>query len=626
MITLRNITLQRGQSILLSDINWTIHAQQRIGLIGKNGAGKSSLFALLMGKLHADQGDLDISRELKIAHVEQETPGLQTSALHYVLQGDAELSHLQEQLAHAEQLNDGTQIAILHDALSKIDAYTAPARAAQLLAGLGFSTGEQQKSVAEFSGGWRVRLNLAKALMCRSDILLLDEPTNHLDLDAVLWLEQWLIHYQGTLLIISHDRDFLDRTINIIAYLAHQTIELYKGNYSDFERQRAAQLELQQATYEKQQKHVAHLRSFVDRFRAKASKARQAQSRLKAIEKLDLVAAVQKESPFYFEFKKPKQCPNPLLVIDDAQIRYGEKIILDHIQFSIAPKERVAILGPNGAGKTSLIKLLAGEIHPSRGTREASPGLKIGYFAQHQVDHLHLSESPLQHLERLAQNETPVELRKYLGSFGFVGDRVFEPVKLFSGGEKSRLALALLIWQQPNLLLLDEPTNHLDLEMRQALTLALQEFEGAMILVTHDRFLVRTTVDQLMLAASGEIKPFDGDLDDYQQWLFDFRRSTESTTSEKTGVSRKNQRQEDAKRRELLRPLTQQIKQLELELDKSHRELTAIEAALGDPALYEPQNKSTLQDTLLTQASLKKQIESIENAWLTACEKRDELP
>lgn len=627
MISLRNITVRRGSSVLLEDVNWVIYPQQRIGLIGSNGSGKTSLFALILGKLAADKGDLTVNRQIKFAHVAQETPAYSKSALDYVLDGDEELRQLETELQVAENAHDGLRMGELHEKLSIIDAYTAPARAAQLLAGLGFSQDEQQKSVSDFSGGWRVRLNLAKALMCRSDVLLLDEPTNHLDLDAVLWLEQWILKYPGTLLLISHDRDFLDQTVNQIAHISHQKLQVYTGNYSTFEKTRAAELLLQQAAYEKQQKHIAHMQSFVDRFKAKASKARQAQSRLKAIERMDLVCAVQTESAFQFSFQPPLQCPTPLLQLHKAKVAYGEKVVLSDLTFSITPKERIAILGPNGAGKSSFIKLLAGELEPASGVREVSSGLKIGYFAQHQVDHLHLQDTPLQHLRRLAERTPETDLRKFLGSFGFTGDDVNDPVQRFSGGEKSRLALALIVWQRPNLLLLDEPTNHLDLEMRNALSIALQEYEGAMILVSHDRFLVRTTTDQLLLVANGKLQNFDGDLNDYQKWLMDFRKQRTldfSLPAQGSELSRKEQRKQDALEREKRKPLLQKISRLEAQMEKLNKQMTHITEQLADPFIYEAKNKSRMQQCLLDQAMCKKELSQLENEWLQACEERDQ--
>jgi ATP-binding cassette subfamily F protein 3 len=616
MITLRDITIRRGPNILLENVNWTIYSKQRIGIIGANGSGKSTLFALLLQTFHADTGDLDLPRRLKLAHVAQETPSEKKSALDFVLDGDTELRDLEGKLLEAEEKNDGMRIAELYEQLGAIDGYTASSRAATLLNGLSFSHEEQQKPVSSFSGGWRVRLNLAKALMCRSDMLLLDEPTNHLDLDAVLWLEQWLIKYSGTLLLISHDRDFLDTTIDHIAHLSNRHLKMYSGNYSTFESLQAADLLLRQATYTKQQKQLAHMHDFVERFRYKASKARQAQSRLKAIERMELVCAVQSTSPFQFEFKKPKQCPNPLINLDDVQIAYGDNVILRNLNLSIAPKERLAIVGPNGAGKSSLIKVLAGQLAPAKGTCVMGPGLKIGYFAQHQVDQLHLEESPLMHLRELAEKTLELELRKFLGTFGFSGDRVLEPVKNFSGGEKSRLALALLVWQQPNLLLLDEPTNHLDLEMRQALGIALQEYAGAMILVTHDRFLLRTTADKLLLVAEGKLQDFDGDLNDYQKWLFAFRK-------QQANIYKAVPPKQPAKPRDSDRFLLKKIATLEIELANLQNQANDIEKLLTNQSLYEASHKDQLQQHLLSLSNVRKQLQITEAAWLQACEEQD---
>jgi ATP-binding cassette subfamily F protein 3 len=425
MITLTKINLRRGQHLLLEDVKWTIFHKQRIGLIGANGSGKSSLFAMLLGHIQADSGELELPRRLKIAYVAQETPAYSLSALAYVLEGDSELKQLELALANAERNNDGAEIAILHARMSEIDAYTAPARAAQLLNGLGFSKKEQEQAVSSFSGGWRVRLNLAKALISHSDMLLLDEPTNHLDLDAIIWLETWLRHYKGTLLLISHDREFLDNIVDHIVHIDHKTLKLYTGNYSDFEKQRAEQLLLQQSAYEKQQKHIAHLQSFINRFKAKATKAKQAQSRVKAIERMELVSAVQADSPFQFHFKQPGKCSNPMLTLENASIQYGDKSILKDINLSITPEDRIALIGPNGAGKSSLIKLLAGELTQASGRRETSTNLKIGYFAQHQIDYLHLDETPLDHLRRLSPLSKEVELRTFLGSFGFSSNKLF---------------------------------------------------------------------------------------------------------------------------------------------------------------------------------------------------------
>lgn len=622
MITLNKISLRRGQHLLLDEVQWTIFHKQRIGLIGANGSGKSSLFAMLLGQIQPDVGELELPRKLNIAHVAQETPAYSQSALNYVLEGDTELKQLEKDLALAEKNNDGAKIAILHARMSEIDAYTAPARAAQLLNGLGFSKTEQEQSVSDFSGGWRVRLNLARALISHSDILLLDEPTNHLDLDAIIWLENWLRLYKGTLLLISHDREFLDNIVDHIVHIDHKTLKLYTGNYSVFEKQRAANILLQQAAFEKQQKHIAHLQSFINRFKAKASKAKQAQSRVKAIERMELISAVQTDSPFQFHFKKPDKCSNPMLTIEDASIQYGDKIVLKDINLSITPEDRIALIGPNGAGKSSLIKLLAGELTQAAGRRDTSANLKIGYFAQHQIDYLRLHETPLDHIRRLSPLSKEVELRTFLGSFGFTSDRVREEITHFSGGEKSRLALSLLIWQKPNLILLDEPTNHLDLDMREALSLALQAYEGAMILVSHDRFLLRTTADQLILVASQNISPFTGDLDDYEKWLLDYRKQSDIMldTSEKNNPSKKAQRKLDAAEREARRPLVTQIKKLETQLETLQQDYQKLEIQLSDLSLYESDNKTMLQRCLLKQADLKKQLQAIEESWLQASE------
>ena len=624
MITLQNITLRRGKHVLLQDLNWTIYHKQRIGVIGANGSGKTSLFAMLLGELQADQGHLEIPRQLKLAHVAQETPAYHSSALDYVLEGDTELHALQKELQTAEQKNDGHNIAVLHARMGEIDAYTAPARAAQLLNGLGFSHAEQQKSVSSFSGGWRVRLNLAKALMCRSDVLLLDEPTNHLDLDAVLWLENWLKYYPGTLLLISHDRDFLDHVVDHIAHVSQQQLKLYTGDYTSFEQQLASSILLQQAAFEKQQKKIAHLKSFIDRFRAKASKARQAQSRIKALEKMETISAVQMGSPFQFHFKEPSKCPNPLVRLEDVQIAYGTRTILKDVNLGIAPNDRIGLIGPNGAGKSSLIKLLAGELIATSGRRDTGNGLKIGYFAQHQIDHLVMTETPLDHMRKIAEKTPEKELRSFLGSFGFSDNRVFDVIKHFSGGEKSRLALALIVWQQPNLLLLDEPTNHLDLDMRHALSLALQEYQGAMVLVSHDRFLVRSTTDQLLLVAEGNMTVFTGDLNDYERWLTDYRKrnkTSEPPQAARPQPSRQSQRQEDAKQRELRRPLVQNVKRLADELAGLEKKSLSIETQLAETELYEEKNKAKLQELLTQQTQLQKKLKTVEEAWLLAGEK-----
>ncbi|MDO9140005.1 MAG: ATP-binding cassette domain-containing protein, partial [Methylobacter sp.] len=487
MLNFRNITLRRGARVLFANASFTIHKGQKVGFTGANGAGKSSFFALVLGELHLDEGDFSMPPALEIAHVAQETPAVVRSAIDYVIDGDQPLRRLQAQLLAAEQADDGLKQAELHAALDTIGGYTAQARASRLMNGLGFTADQEVKPVNSFSGGWRMRLNLAQALMCRSDVLLLDEPTNHLDLDAVIWLQDWLCKYPGTLLLISHDRDFLDTITSHIVNIEQNKADIYTGNYSAFERMRAEKLAQQQSSYLKQQREIAHMQSFVDRFKAQATKARQAQSRIKALERMELIAQAHVDSPFDFSFPKPGKMPNPLLTLDKVDIGYGQSCVIKQAGLSISPGDRIGLLGPNGAGKSSLIKVLAGDMQPLSGTRNEAEALKIGYFAQHQLEQLRVDESPLWHLQQLDKQATEKDLRNFLGGFDFCGDKVMEVVKPFSGGEKARLVLALLVYQNPNLLLLDEPTNHLDLEMRHALSVALQDYEGAIVVVSHDR-------------------------------------------------------------------------------------------------------------------------------------------
>lgn len=491
--------------------------------MGKNGCGKSTLLSLLKNEISADGGNFTYPGNWQLAWVNQETPALSVPAMDYVIDGDREYRKLEAELHAANERNDGHAIATVHGKLDAIDAWTIRSRAASLLHGLGFSNEQLERPVSDFSGGWRMRLNLAQALICRSDLLLLDEPTNHLDLDAVIWLEKWLKSYQGTLILISHDRDFLDPVVDKIIHIEQETMFEYTGNYSSFERQRAVRLSQQQAMYESQQQRVAHLQSFVDRFKAKASKAKQAQSRIKMLERMEMIAPAHVDNPFHFSFRAPESLPNPLLKMEKVSAGYGERIILDSIKLNLVPGSRIGLLGRNGAGKSTLIKLLAGELTPVRGDIGLAKGIKLGYFAQHQLEFLRADESPLQHLARLAPQEMEQKLRDYLGGFGFQGDKVTENTERFSGGEKARLVLASSSGSA-NLLLLDEPTNHLDLDMRQALTEALIEFEGALVVVSHDRHLIRSTTDDLYLVHDSKVEPFDGDLEDYQQWLTDVQK------------------------------------------------------------------------------------------------------
>jgi len=619
LIQFRNITIARGVKILIEAANLQLHPGHKVGLTGANGAGKSSLFAMLRGELHAEKGDLEMPPSWVIAHVAQETPALAQSAIDFVLDGDVELREIEAALSAAEVNHEGEHIAELHQRLSDIGGYSAKARAASLLDGLGFTQVDLVRPVQDFSGGWRVRLNLARALMCRSDLLLLDEPTNHLDLDAVIWLENWLKEYRGTLLLISHDRDFLDNVVDNILHIEQQRLTLYRGGYSDFERQRAEKLALQQAMYEKQQRKVAHLHSYIDRFRVQATKARQAQSRIKALERMEMISAAHVDSQFNFEFRETLAAPDPLLVLDDMSISYAERPILNKVTLTIRPNERIGLLGKNGAGKSTLIKLLAAELSTKQGKRVDGKDLSIGYFAQHQLEQLRPAESPLQHMQRLDVNTREQEHLNYLGGFDFKGEMAKTPCENFSGGEKSRLALALLIWARPNLLLLDEPTNHLDLEMRHALTMALQDYQGGVVLVSHDRALLRATCDQFLLVADGKVTPFDGDLDDYKQWLSTTKLAEQTQNKQNTAPKRndyiqsKLERQASAAAR---RPLLKELEQIEKDLAVHQAEKHQLDIRSAEATLYDVANKAELQSLLKRQAELADLIEVAESRWL----------
>ncbi|MDT8310091.1 MAG: ATP-binding cassette domain-containing protein [Methylophaga sp.] len=618
MIKLSQLSLRRGPRLLFENANLLIHPGQRAGLTGANGTGKSSLFAMIRGQLHADQGELSFPVNWVISHVAQETPAVDTPALDYVLEGDAQLSHLLTALETAEAAADGHQQTHLHDQLALIDGYTGRSRAAKLLHGLGFTPQQQSQPVRAFSGGWRMRLNLAQALMCRSDLLLLDEPTNHLDLEAVYWLEEWLRQYPGTLLVISHDREFLDRVVNQIAHIEQQAIKLYSGNYSDFEQARAEHLANQQAAHVKQQREIAHIRSFVNRFRVQANKAKQAQSRIKALERMEKIAPAHVDSPFHFQFFPPRRLTTPILALDKASVGYGDTPLLENIKLSLNEGDRIALLGPNGAGKSTLIKLIAGELTTMTGKRREGKDIEIGYFAQHQLEQLRTEDTPLQHLQRLDREANEQELRNFLGGFGFHGDNALQSVAPFSGGEKARLVLAMLVYQRPALLLLDEPTNHLDLEMRLALAMALQEFEGALVIVSHDRYFLRNVCDDLWLVADGKAQVFDGDLDDYRL----LRLSKDSDDNDKTSNinTKKVDRQVAAQQRQKLQPLRKQVQAAEKTMDKLHQQLIDLETALADTTLYEAANKDRLKDLLQQQAACKAELQQTEHDWLDASE------
>jgi ATP-binding cassette subfamily F protein 3 len=642
----------RGIKPLFVNADLTLNPGDKIGLIGSNGSGKSTLFGMLRNELHADQGEIDFPAKWRMAYVAQETPALDRPAIEYAIDGDVTLRRLEKELAQAESEDEshanGNLLAELHSHLADADAYTVRSRAEQLLTGLGFSMAQMNLPVASFSGGWRMRLNLAQALMCPSDLLLLDEPTNHLDLDAIIWLEDWLKRYQGTLIIISHDRDFLDGIVNVIAHIDDRKLKRYSGNYSSFERQRVAQMILAQGMMEKQSRQRAHLQSFIDRFKAKASKAKQAQSRMKALAKMEEVAPLRAAAEFSFDFREPLNAPNPLLVLDEVNAGYRienedysitEKTIVSGIKFSLQIGQRIGLLGVNGAGKSTLIKTIAGELKPLAGEAHTGKGLTIGYFAQHQVEMLRHDESPLWHMVKLAPTTREQELRNFLGGFNFPGEMVTAKIAPFSGGEKARLALALIVWQRPNLLLLDEPTNHLDLETREALTDALAQFEGTLVLVSHDRHLLRATTDQFIIVADGKLQPFDGDLDDYKDWLFKTKLGKGDTAlpssikeapvkiakpayvapaaSKEEKQDRKRQEAEQRQRLAgLKKPIESRIKRLDEQIAKLGARKTEVDAKLANPAIYDDANKEALKALVVDQAYLTKELEQLEADWL----------
>ena len=630
MIRLQQLSLMRGTKPLFENTDLTLNPGDKIGLIGANGAGKSTLFGMLRDELHPDQGSIDFPRTWRVAHVAQETPALERAAIDYAIDGDTTLRKLEKELSDVEAMTDqeaaGHRMGELYGLLADADAYTVRSRGEQLLVGLGFSQEQMTQPVSSFSGGWRMRLNLAQALMCPSDLLLLDEPTNHLDLDAIIWLEDWLKRYTGTLIVISHDRDFLDGVVNVIVHIDERKLKRYSGNYSSFERQRAAQIILAQGMLEKQQRKQAHLQSYIDRFKAQATKARQAQSRIKALARMEEIAPLRAAAEFSFEFREPLRAPNPLLTLDEVAIGYRsdegtEKKIAAGINFSLQTGQRIGLLGVNGAGKSTFIKTIAGELQTLHGVSSFGKGLVIGYFAQHQLEMLRDDESPLWHLVRIAPDVREQELRNFLGSFNFPGTMVTSPIRPFSGGEKARLALALIVWQRPNLLLLDEPTNHLDLETREALTDALAQFEGTLMLVSHDRHLLRATTDQFLIVADESLTAFDGDLDDYKDWLF--KTKLAAKTAQPTGstvavkapevvAETKPAALNPAKRK----PIEARIKRLEEQMHRLNEQKSVLDTRLAEPALYEHGRKDELRALQEEQATCSRDLAALETEWL----------
>ena len=628
MITATDLSLDRGAKNLINASSFTIHPNHKVGLVGSNGCGKSSLFAALLGELSPDAGNLSLPSRWAIATVKQETPSLEQSALDYVMDGDREFRQLEQQLEQARTNDNGNLEATIINKIDTINGYSLPARAGELLHGLGFLQNQLANPVRDFSGGWRMRLNLAQALISRADLLLLDEPTNHLDLDAVIWLQRWLKRFTGTLVLISHDRDFLDTVIGQILHIEHKRAKLYSGNYTAFERQRREHLAQQDAQYQKQQKEAAHLTAFVDRFRAKASKAKQAQSRLKRLEKLPDLAPSHVDSQFTFSFEQPESLPYPLLSLTESQCGYNtETIILNEVGLTLVPGSRIGLLGRNGAGKSTLIKSLAGEIALINGERYCAQELKIGYFSQHQLEQLHSGSSPVDHIIRAKPILGEPQARSFLGKFGFSGDQALESVNTMSGGEKARLVLALIVLEKPQLLLLDEPTNHLDLEMRQALVMALQDFGGAIILIAHDRFLLESCVDEFYLVANGQVSDFSGDIDDYQQWLNDDKKQTFSSNKVivDKGVDKKQLRQQQAELRKKSAPLRKEADKLEKKINQWQDELTQVEALLSDSDIYQAERKNELTTQLRLQADLKAKVEENEMLWLELAEQIEEI-
>ena len=626
MISLTDVEMRRGTKVLLSEAELTVHPGQHIGIIGANGSGKSSLFKLLLGEVTPDSGNFAIPPQWRIAHMAQELATSERNVLDFVLNGDPALRKIEQMVEQALASGADHELADAYEKMDGINGFDANYRAEQLLHGLGFHQSEVGRPVNSFSGGWRIRLNLAQSLMSPSDLLLLDEPTNHLDLDATLWLESWLKSYSGTLLIISHDRDFLDNVVSRIVHIKHQKSIMYKGNYSAFERVRSERLALQQASYEKQQKRKKDVEAFVARFRYKASKAKQAQSRLKELQRMEDIAPAHVDSPFYFNFSSPKEAYSALVNLSMATLGHQGKKVLSNVNLDLQPGTRIGLLGPNGAGKSTLISSLTGELDLIEGVRVYGDNVHIGYFAQHQLEVLDLQASALLHIQRISPTATDQVVRNFLGGFDFHNDKALDPIRDFSGGEKARLALALIVWQRPNLLLLDEPTNHLDIEMRHALTMALQNYEGALLVISHDRHLLRNTVDEFYLVADGTLCEFDGDLKDYQAWLKKFVRDIDAKRPLvlEPVEDKKVARQKAAQTRERMAPITKKIRQLETLMTQLQTNLAQIEAQLADENIYKDEQKMELNDHLSAQIEVKRRLSTYEEQWLE-CQEALEL-
>ena len=627
MIIFEDIALRRGTKLLFEGASATLQPGQKIALIGANGCGKSTLFAMLLGELLPDSGDIRGMGSLRIAHMAQEVELGDYNARDYVTAGDKHVYELLTAAHAAEQAQDFDKAAVFHQDLEAVDGYSAPRRAEQLLLGLGFTADQVSNPITQFSGGWRIRLNLARALMTPSDLLLLDEPTNHLDLDATLWLQGWLQSYRGTLLMISHDRDFIDATCERVMKISHQQLDLYKGGYSDYERQRAEHMSQQQASFEKQQRRVKEIEDFVRRFRYKATKARQAQSRIKELERMQTLAPAHLDSPFEFQFPAPGKSSDPLLTLDEADLGYGSTSILSNISLTLRPGDRLGLLGKNGAGKTTLLKSLTGDVALLDGQRMPGTHLRIGYFDQQQLNVLDLDASPLLHLQRLTPDKREQQLLNFLGGFNFRGDMATGVIRSFSGGEKARLALAMVVWQDPNLLVLDEPTNHLDLDMRHALEVALQGFDGALLLVSHDRHLMRNSVERLLLVHDGGVHEYDDDLAAYEKWVLSKSGGAPSAivTSADSGLSKKQLRQAAAERREKIRSLKRALEKTEKHIDALNTQLAELQVTLADTGLYDENRKAELAELLKKEGELKLQRETLEATWLEQQESIDAL-